>query len=137
MEFHWPIRVYYEDTDAGGVVYHANYISFMERARTEALRQLGFGQAALIASSGLAFAVRNIHVDYRKPARLDDELTVRSTVTDLGRAQLTFHQTVLRNDEILVQAKVHIACFSVEKARAAAIPKDIHEKLQAVTVTKE
>lgn len=137
MEFLWPIRVYYEDTDAGGVVYHANYISYLERARTEALRELGFGQAALMASSGLAFAVRTITVDYLRPARLDDELSVLSTVTELGRAQLVFRQIIQRGAETLIEARVHIACFSVDKARAAAIPKDIHEKLHAVTVTKE
>ena len=125
------LRVYYEDTDAGGVVYYANYLRFMERARTEWLRALGFEQSALMAEN-IAFAARSAAVEYLKPARLDDELIVASTIESLGRAQVVFRQRVLRGDELLVDATMRVACFDPLRGKATAMPKEIHEKLRAL-----
>lgn len=126
-----PIRVYYEDTDAGGVVYYANYLRFMERARTEWLRSLGFAQSLLLAES-IAFAVRTATVEYVRPARLDDELLVVSSLESLGRAQMMFAQRIERGGELLVDAKMRVACFDPARGKAAAMPADIHEKLKAL-----
>jgi acyl-CoA thioester hydrolase len=127
------IRIYYEDTDAGGVVYYANYLKYLERGRTEFLRTLGFEQRQLAAETGLAFAVRSFSAEDLKPAVLDDELAVTTTVEDLGRAQVTFAQSILRADETLLTARVRVACLDLAKGRAAAMPKPLHEKLKALT----
>jgi acyl-CoA thioester hydrolase len=129
--FALPVRVYYEDTDAGGVVYYANYLRFLERARTEWLRTLGFDQSVLMAQ-GIAFAARSISAEYLKPARLDDALTVISSVESLGRAQLVFAQRVERDGELLLEAKMRIACFDPVRGKARAMPKEIHEKFEAL-----
>lgn len=129
--FEWPVRVYYEDTDAGGVVYYANYLRFLERARTEWLRHLGFGQESLMRDSGILFAVRRVEIDYLLPARFDDSLVVESTVAALTRASLTFHQRILRApDCVLSVAAVKVVCLDGDRFRPTAIPPDIHEKLQ-------
>lgn len=125
------LRVYYEDTDSGGVVYYANYLKYLERARTELLRTLGFEQRQLAEETGLAFAVRSLAAEYLKPAKLDDQLEILTTVEDLGRAQVTFAQTVRRGDETLLTATVRVACLDLAKGRAAAMPKPIYEKLKA------
>ena len=130
-EFQLPVRVYYEDTDAGSVVYYANYLRFMERARTEWLRALGFSQSALMAEN-VAFAAREAHVEYLKPARLDDELLVVSEIESLGRAQVVFRQRVERDSELLVDARMRIACFDPVRGKALAMPKEIHEKFKAL-----
>jgi acyl-CoA thioester hydrolase len=134
-EFRLPVRVYYEDTDAAGVVYYANYLRFMERARTEWLRALGYEQMAL-ALQGIAFAARSVTVDYLKPARLDDALEVVSSIVSLGRAQLVFAQRIERKDgagdELLVDASMRIACFDPVRMKATPMPHDIHEKLKAL-----
>lgn len=130
-EFALPVRVYYEDTDAGGVVYYANYLRFMERARTEWLRALGFDQSLLMADN-IAFAAREAHVEYLKPARLDDELVVVSSIESLGRAQVVFAQRVERGGELLVDARMRIACFDPVRGKAQAMPKEIHEKFKAL-----
>ena len=128
--FRLPVRVYYEDTDAAGVVYYASYLKFLERARTEWLRALGFEQTKLVEELGIAFAARSISAEYLKPARLDDLLTVVSTVESLGRAQLVFAQRVERNDEVLLTARMRIACFDPARSKATAIPKSIHQELK-------
>ncbi|MDO8932661.1 MAG: tol-pal system-associated acyl-CoA thioesterase [Rhodocyclaceae bacterium] len=120
-----PVRVYYEDTDAGGVVYYANYLRFLERARTEWLRSLGFVQSVLMEQR-IAFAVRSMTTEYLKPARLDDELLVVSTIESLGRAQIVFRQGIERAGEALVEAKIRVACFDPVRGRATAMPKEIH-----------
>ncbi len=130
--FRLPVRVYYEDTDAAGVVYYANYLRFFERARTEWLRALGYEQS-LLARQGVAFAARSIAAEYLKPARLDDQLEVVSAIATLGRAQLTFAQRVERRGEILVDASIRVACFDPVGQKAMAIPRDIHEKLKVCT----
>ncbi len=126
-----PVRVYYEDTDAGGVVYYANYLRFLERARTECLRSLGYDQSELMAQ-GTAFAVRSLSAEYLKPARLDDELIVASTVESLGRAQVVFAQRIERGSELLLDAKIRVACFDPLRGKAKAMPKEIHEKFRAL-----
>jgi acyl-CoA thioester hydrolase len=131
-DFRLPVRVYYEDTDAAGVVYYANYLRFIERARTDWLRTLGVDQGVLMGTHGIAFAVRSLEADYLKPARLDDELVVHSTLEEVGRAQVVFRQNVLRGDELLFSARVRVVSFDPVTARAAAIPKDIQEQFKAL-----
>lgn len=126
-------RIYYEDTDAGGVVYYANYLRFLERGRTELLRGLGFEQAQLARDGGIAFAVRSLQVEYLKPAKLDDLIEVKSTIGELGRAQVVFHQRIEREGELLVDATVRVACLDLARGRAAAMPKNIHDKLKELT----
>jgi acyl-CoA thioester hydrolase len=123
-------RVYYEDTDSGGVVYYANYLRYLERARTEVLRTLGFEQAGLARDEGIAFAVRSIQAEYLRPARLDDLVDVVSDIGELGRAQVVFHQRVERQGELLLEATVRVACLDVAKGKATAIPKRIHDKFK-------
>ncbi len=120
--FIWPVRVYYEDTDSGGVVYYANYLKFMERARTEWLRSLGYEQDQLRASEDLLFAVRSLEIDYRKPARFNDALAVSAALAERGRASLTFAQEVRRDDELLCSARVRIACLSASGLRPRPLP---------------
>ncbi len=121
----FSVRVYYEDTDFSGVVYHASYLRFMERGRTEMLRALGIEQAGL----GFGFAVRAMQIDYLKPARMDDELTIETTTRNIGGATLDLDQRVLRGEEVLVTASVRIACIA--EGRPARLPKDIRAKLDA------
>ncbi len=109
--FSWPTRIYWEDTDAGGVVYHARYVAFMERARTEWLRALGFGQERTRTDHGLVFAVRAMTMDFLKPARLDDALAVTATLVQCKRASMVFDQRVCRGDETLLTAQVRIAAL--------------------------
>lgn len=124
------VRVYYEDTDAGGVVYYANYLKYLERARTELLRELGFEQRQLAGEVGLAFAVRSLTVEFLKPARLDDQLAVTTAVEALGRAQVTFAQSIIRADETLLTATVRVACLNLARGKATAMPQSLHEKLK-------
>lgn len=121
------VRVYFEDTDAGGVVYHARYLHFMERARTEWLRALGFEQHRVRADHGVLFAVRRMDIAFVHPARFDDLLRVESAVTGHGRASLDFAQQVLRADDgqPCCRAAVNIACVDAERLRPARIPEDI------------
>lgn len=129
--WHLPVRIYYEDTDSGGVVYYANYLRFLERARTECLRSLGFSQSLLLQEN-VAFAVRSASVEFLKPARLDDELTVVSSIESLGRAQVVFAQRIERGGDVLLDAKIRVACFDPARGKAAAMPKEIHEKFRAL-----
>nr|WP_207627104.1 tol-pal system-associated acyl-CoA thioesterase [Photorhabdus tasmaniensis] len=123
--FRWPVRVYYEDTDAGGVVYNARYVAFYERARTEMLRQHGIHQQHLLDEQ-IAFVVRRIVVDYRAPARLDDMLQVESEITDIRKASLTFIQRIVDvNGTILNSAEVLIACVNTSQMKPIALPKSI------------
>lgn len=121
--FGWPVRVYYEDTDAGGVVYHANYLRFFERARTEWLRGLGFDQSRVRAEHGVVFAVRSMTVDFLKPARFDDQLRVSVFGTRAGRASLTMHQAIQRRDGVLLcRALVRAACVDADGFTPRAMP---------------
>lgn len=125
------VRVYYEDTDSGGVVYYANYFKYLERGRTEFLRALGFEQRQLAEETGLAFAVRSLNAEYLKPARLDDQLEVLTAVEALGRAQVTFAQSIRRGDAVLLTATVRVACLDLAKGKPAAIPANILAQLAA------
>lgn len=123
--FRWPVRVYYEDTDASGVVYHARYVAFFERARTEMLRQHDFHQQQLL-SEHVAFVVRRMTVDYLLPARLDEQLEVQSEITQLRGASLTFAQRIVNSDgTLLSQADVLIACIDPHQMKPRALPKSI------------
>jgi len=123
------VRVYYEDTDAGGVVYHANYLKYLERGRTEFLRALGHEQRALAGQAGLAFAVRSLAAEFLKPAALDDELAVATAVERLGRAQVSFAQSIRRGADTLLTASVRVACLELARGRPAAIPGAIRRQL--------
>ncbi len=129
-EFIHPVRVYYEDTDHGGVVYYANYLKFMERARTEWLRELGFEQDALIANDNLIFAVRSVQVDYLKPAVFNDALEVSARVARRGRAGIDFEQEVRRGDELLCRGLVKLACLSADELRPRPLSDAIQERLE-------
>lgn len=123
--FSWPIRVYYEDTDAGGVVYHGQYLAFFERARTEMLRERGFHQQRLLEEQ-LGFVVRKLTIDYHHPARLDDLLEVRSEITDIRRASLTFTQTLMhKNGTLLCRAEGLVACVNISLMKPVALPESI------------
>ncbi len=125
------LRVYYEDTDAAGIVYYANYLRFIERGRTELLRALGHDQNVLMRE-GVAFAVRSVSAEFRKPAKLDDLLTVETAIVSLGRAQLTFTQRVLRGHELLLDAKIRVACIDPARGKPIPMPRAIHEQLSAL-----
>ncbi len=120
--FEWPVRVYYEDTDSGGVVYHANYLKFMERARTEWLRHLGFEQDQLRQEYHCLFAVHSMQITFRQPARFNDQLQVRSRLNKVAGASLVFEQKIFRNDELLCSAMVKVACLEAHQFRPMAIP---------------
>jgi len=124
--FQWPVRVYWEDTDAGGVVYHASYLRFMERARTEWLRGMGISQSAVKESTGLAFLVREMQIDFLRAALLDDELSVSVEVKERRAASILFAQTIRRVDGVeLIRAKVRVACVDVNRMRPVQIPADL------------
>ncbi len=127
--FVWPLRVYYEDTDCGGVVYYANYLRFMERARTEWLRDLGFQQADLAEGQGALFVVRSVSVEYHRPARFDDLLEVVTRVEEARRASLVLEQRVRRGAEVLVSARVRVACVEVESFRPRSIPGPVLKEM--------
>ncbi len=127
----WPVRVYWEDTDAGGVVYYANYLKFLERARSEWLRALGLAQTELARREGLLFVVRHVAADYLRPARFDDLLEIRSRLMELGGASLTLEQEVVRGATVLLTARVRIACVRSEDFRPARIPAHIVKRLIA------
>lgn len=123
--FRWPVRIYYEDTDAGGVVYHASYIAFYERARTEMLRQHHFNQHTLLEEQ-VAFVVRRITVDYLSAARLDDLLEIQSEVTAMTRVTMTFSQRIVNAEgKVLNEAEVLIACINPHLMKPIALPKSI------------
>lgn len=130
--FFWPVRVYYEDTDAGGVVYYANYLRFFERARTERLRAIGFEQDVLRERSGVLFAVRTVQAEYLKPARFNDALRVSAEVSELRRASLSFNQQILRGDELLCEARVRIVCLTDGALKPTAIPDDLMQRIKDV-----
>jgi acyl-CoA thioester hydrolase len=127
--FGLPIRVYFQDTDAGGVVYHASYVNFMERARTEWLRErYGYTNGGLLKEFGVVFVVRSIKVDYLKPAILDDLLTVTAGVRETGRSRVVVLQNVMRGKEALVEAEVHLVCVSMSNFKPVSIPEVLRDQ---------
>jgi acyl-CoA thioester hydrolase len=124
-EFSWRARVYWEDTDGGGVVFYANYLKYMERARTEWLRSLGHAQSELADKHGFVFAVVEVKLSYRKPARLDDELDITCVPIPEGRVSLRFQQTIRRGDAVLVEGEVRVACVDAKTFRPRGLPEFI------------
>jgi acyl-CoA thioester hydrolase len=126
VSFSWPCRVYWEDTDGGGIVYYANYLRFLERARTEWLRSLGYSQQRLAQDPGIVFTVVSLNIDYRKPARLDDELVVTCVPSAEGAVTLRFAQQIYRKgadgNTLLVEAGVRVACVDAATLRPRRLP---------------
>ena len=129
--FDFPQRVYFEDTDAGGVVYHAQYVKFLERARTEWLRYLGFTNSELERKYKMLFIVSEIAVEFVKPARLDDAINISVGIESLGRVRVTFHQEIRRGEEILLKARVSVATVAVDSFKPIEIPMDVRKKMEA------
>jgi acyl-CoA thioester hydrolase len=132
----WSIRVYYEDTDAGGVVFYANYLKFFERARTEWLRSLGIEQLELARSTGMIFIVRSTAVDYLSPARLDDLLTIKSRIERIGGASVDFEQEAWRDtpdgrSELLARGTIKIGCVAADTLRPGKIPAPVRFVMQS------
>ena len=123
--FHWPVRVYWEDTDAGDVVYHAAYVRFLERARSEWLRSFGISQIALREQRDVLFPIRSMALEFRAPARLDDQLDVEVNLLQLRSASMQFAQRILRGGELLLEAKVRAACISASSFRPRVLPDDL------------
>ena len=128
--FLWPVRVYYEDTDAGGLVYYANYLKYMERARTEWLRGVGFEQTDLAHCHGVIFVVRSAAIEYLAPARFNDELQVTVELIKVGAGQIDLVQRVSRGDTLLVQAAVKLACVARATMRATRIPQPLATRIR-------
>ena len=129
--YSFPVRVYYENTDAGGVVYHAEYLKFLERARTEWLRHLGFDHQGLARTHRAQLIVTSLVVDFAKPARLDDTLAIGVQLESLGKARCVFAQEIRREDEVLARAKVTVACVSGDSMKPTEIPEPLRRKMEA------
>lgn len=127
--FSLPVRVYYQDTDAGGVVYHSTHLNFMERARYEWLRELGFNVNSLIEVHRMLFMVRSLEIEYFKPAVLDDLLNVTVAVTEVGRSRITLSQEILCSHVKLVSATIHVVCVGTETLKPVSIPVPLREKI--------
>ena len=128
--FRWPVRIYWEDTDAAGIVFYANYLRFFERARTEWLRSLGFEQEALRASAGLGFVVTDTALHYRQPARLDDLLEVTVGVGHVGPASMTVAQQATRAGRLLAEGTIRVGCVDLGTFRPRRIPEDILARIR-------
>lgn len=129
-EFRLPLRVYIEDTDAGGIVYYVNYLKYMERARTELMRWNGFGKD-YIFSADLMFVVSEAHIKYRQPAKLDDEIVATAAIDRLGGANLLFGQSVRRGEEILCEGTVQVVCVDRQTLKPRRIPREVVAALRA------
>ena len=129
--FDFPLRVYFEDTDASGVVYHAHYVKFLERARTEWLRHLGFSNSELERKYKMNWVIAEIAVEFLKPARLDDSVNISVAIENLGRVRCTFHQEIRRGEELLVKARVLVATVSADSFKPIEIPADLRKKMEA------
>lgn len=125
--FRWPVRVYYEDTDAAGIVYHASYLKYFERARTEWLRRIGFSQEQLRQAHGVAFALASADIQWLRPARLDDELEVSVVVRGCGKVRIDFEQQIMRvtDRELLATAVMRVGCIDIERMRPRRMPAAI------------
>ncbi|MGH8530880.1 MAG: tol-pal system-associated acyl-CoA thioesterase [Nevskiales bacterium] len=130
--FSWPARIYYEDTDASGVVYHANYLRYFERCRTEWLRAVGFSQERLKNELAVAFTIADLHVKYLIPARLDDQIQIQLSIAHVGRASLRFEQTISRlaDDQILATGQFRAACVDMRGFRPCAVPAEVLKEIQ-------
>jgi acyl-CoA thioester hydrolase len=127
--FALPIRVYFQDTDAGGVVYHASYVNFLERARTEWLRErYGYSNGGLMKEFGVAFVVRSLKLDYLKPALLDDLLSVTAQIKETGRTRVALLQNVMRGEEMLVEAEIHLVCVAMDNFKPVRVPDVLRDQ---------
>jgi acyl-CoA thioester hydrolase len=131
-QFNWTVRVYYEDTDSGGVVYHSNYLNFMERARTEWLRHLGFEQTYLKDVLSVIFVVHSMQIAFKKPAKFNDLLNVSSEISKIGRGSFEFLQKISVNQQTLIEAQVKIACVDALSFKPTAIPEKIRLKMEQI-----
>ena len=129
--YSFPVRVYFENTDAGGVVYHSEYLKFLERARTEWLRHLGYDHQALAREHGVLFVVSSMAIDFTRPARLDDNLAVSVRLESLGKVRCVFAQEIRRDEEVLVKAKVTVASLGTGAMKPAEIPEGLRKKMEA------
>ncbi|MDR0529517.1 MAG: tol-pal system-associated acyl-CoA thioesterase [Zoogloeaceae bacterium] len=132
-----PARVYYEDTDAAGVVYYASYLKFFERCRTEWLRTTGCAQTDLMTEHGYAFVVRRVTLEYLAPGRLDDLLTITLSIESMGRAQIVFRQRACRDDQCLAEGTVQVVCVDMKRMKSAPIPTWLRERLVAAQTKGE
>jgi len=130
--FSLPIRIYFEDTDSGGVVYHSNYLKFMERARTEWLSALGIDQRHLKQDKHIIFVVHRIDIQYKLPARFNDNLIVKSELKDIGSSKIEFRQMIYRENEMLIDASVDVACIDSEKFKPVRIPPTIKQAMESL-----
>ncbi len=128
--FSWQVRVYYEDTDAGGVVYHSNYLNFMERARTEWLRHLGYEQTYLRDVLNLIFVVHSMQISFKKPAKFNDLLLITSKLVKIGRGSFEFFQQIDVNQQVMVEATVKVACVDALTFKPIAIPNQLKLKME-------
>ena len=135
-EFSLPIRVYIEDTDAGGIVYYVNYLKYLERARTEFMRTFGLERAA-VSDAGWNFVVSDVSLSYKEPARLDDQLHATAVISAVGGATVTFHQTVRRDDSVLVAGDIQIACTDRGTDRPTRLDADLRQKIEATLAAAE
>ncbi len=140
--FTWPVRIYYEDTDAGGVVFYANYLRYMERARTEWMRALGFEQPQLAAEPGVLFVVRAVQIDYLKPSRFNDSLQVTVEVVNVGASRIRFYQRVLRAQhgesmQELVTAHIDVVCVTTDGFRPTRMPAQLRARMDSNTGISE
>jgi acyl-CoA thioester hydrolase len=131
LSHRYHLRVYYQDTDAGGIVYHANYLNFAERGRSEALRAMGIPHADMVQRHGVMFVVRRVILDYQRPARLDDELIVETRVTEVGGATATLCQQFWRDSDSLAVLEVSLGCVRLPDGRAARMPAAWRSRMQA------
>ena len=130
----FPLRVYYEDTDAQGIVYHANYLKFTERARTEMMRDAGFDHAAFAQTEGSFFVMRKAEIDYLAPARLDDLLIVETAVVQIGNASVTLQQNIVRNGQIVVESRVVLVCINKD-GKPVRVPLEARHVFAALLPT--
>ena len=130
--FKWSIRIYFEDTDSGGVVYHSNYLKFMERARTEWLRSLNLNQADLKKKDKIMFVVAKVYIDYKKAAQFNDALDIETSVDNIGASKVDLTQNIMKNSELYTSAKVSIACIHSETFKPQRIPKLIKQQMETL-----
>jgi tol-pal system-associated acyl-CoA thioesterase len=130
LPFTLPVRVYYEDTDAGGVVYHSQYLNFMERARTEWLRHLGFEQTELRDNLQVVFVVHSMQIEFKRPAKFNDVLQVKSEIAEVGRGSLVFMQQIMCGEALLVKAQIKVACVNIDSFKPTAVPDAMLKKIK-------
>ena len=135
-EFSLPIRVYIEDTDAGGIVYYVNYLKYLERARTELMRTFGLERAA-VSDAGWNFVVSDVSLSYKEPARLDDQLHATAVISAVGGATINFHQTVRRDDAVLVAGDIQIACVDGGTGRPTRLDAALRKQIEATLAATE